>query len=281
MQTSKINRCGKDCADCTHRDECSGCGDVCYTVGCDINDCAEKRGHARCATCEDRTFCPTLRSAGLMFTHRAERVARDAELKVRRTEKAAALLKYFRPLFTLQIVSIIVGFISSMFLNDSVTEAVPTLKYVKAMISFVIGIVYVLILFGLSKVDGDYRKPALLMLISHVLTLVATPLGSLVGLLLTLPAAVLACYAMYLEYTVHSSVTSDYDVDISERWRFIRNLNVGCYAAMSLSIVFLPLLALLGALVVLAASIALVVAEVMMLVCLYRTIDALKFNLQQ
>ena len=143
-------------------------------------------------------------------------------------------------------------------------------------------VIYNLVLLKMSPAERRYRTAGICGMISAGMTVVLLLIpgsGESVAwtALLAFPAAIVAFAGEYYEYTGHAEVLSGVDLILSEKWRKLWRWYVGLLiaAVAGILILFMGLMAfavlIIGAVVILAAAIGILVVGILKLVYLYRT----------
>lgn len=268
--------CGKSCAECAHKEElnCPGClagPGKRYYGDCSLAKCCADRGHRTCETCQNSGHCGTYRSSASMPEQRIKR--RDAELAERKrvAKRAPILGKWLSVLFWLVIPSTV----ASLMTNENIASAVPALFIPGMILQALTVLAYVIILLQLSKLEPRYQTAAVCYLLGSGATILLNLFtgGENAGwtLLITIPAAIMSMVAKYNEFNAHSEVLVGVDSDLCYQWSLLWKWYIGCYAAILGSVLLIAIAALLGALVMLAAAIGIVVVSILEMVYLYKT----------
>lgn len=268
--------CGKSCAECAHKEElnCPGClagPGKRYYGDCSLAKCCADRGHRTCETCQNSGHCGTYRSRASMPEQRIKR--RDAELAERKrlAKRAPILGKWLSVLFWLVIPSTV----ASLMTNENIASAVPALFIPGMILQALTVLAYVIILLQLSKLEPRYQTAAVCYLLGSGATILLNLFtgGENAGwtLLITIPAAIMSMVAKYNEFNAHSEVLVGVDSDLCYQWSLLWKWYIGCYAAILGSVLLIAIAALLGALVMLAAAIGIVVVSILEMVYLYKT----------
>lgn len=140
-------------------------------------------------------------------------------------------------------------------------------------------LVYGGVLISMGKVCDSYKTAGLCMLVSSVLSIVSTFIfeeDSAGSLILTIPAAVLSLIAIYGEIQGHAEILTGIDDENANKWLQLWKWMIMAYGGLIGSMVLIVILLPVGAIVAVAASIALVVTAVMKIKYLYDMDNTLK-----
>ena len=277
-----MNPCLKNCGECKYQSECPGCRFNCEHGLCEIAKCASDRGHTACDTCTDRTFCPTLRSAPMMFRHRKEKAEAEAMAKEKRKADAEVMLRWLKPMFTVLLVGYIFGFIAGL-LPDIVP---PAVRYVTSGITAVFQILHAYYLKKLDSVKSRYGTAAKFLFIAaliniavNLLTIPGSTALNILGLAVNVVSSVMLLMSVYHEYNTHSDAVVDFDGELAEKWEKLWKWKIGAIIASILASVLSFILGLLAALVILGAVAVEFVIDILALVYLKRMICAVEWDL--
>ena len=269
--------CGKTCAECAQKEtmNCPGCktGPGRQLGGdCELAQCVRNKSHETCDTCIFRGNCGTLRGRDSMPDQRRRRIEAEQARQAAIARRAPVLGKWLWFLFWLIIPSTIASFMT----HETLGGAIPALFYPGQILNALCHLAYGGILRRLASEDDEYRTAGICSLIaggiSVLVALIAGPGETPTWtLLLTLPAAVVALFGEYKEFSAHANVLRDVDRDQSEKWLMLWKWNIGLYAGMLGCMLVLFIIPLLGALAILAAAIGMVVVGIVKLVYLYST----------
>ena len=272
--------CGKNCDECTYKEEldCPGCkqgpGNT-WKGDCKISSCCDDKGHENCETCSMKASCGTLSRKHMIPQERIKDRAADAAKQERIQKKALVLCKWFPILFWLSLAIVIGSFIS----NDTVVNLFPKFALVINSITLIIQIFYIIILFIISSESDMYKKSAIYKLAVVVVTAISSivllfiddpnGINILITFLMLLVAAIVAIYAEYLEYKGHSELLEEAEPNLSEKWDKLIKLYIICYAVIAANFI-LAFIPIIGELIVLAATVGSVIVEISKVVFIYR-----------
>ena len=143
------------------------------------------------------------------------------------------------------------------------------------IVGVVVSLFYGCILLRLSYATERYRKAGIYALVScgiAVATLLLSDYDSeYLSVLLVVVAAIISLIGEYNEYQGHAKVLVGADNALSQKWEDLWKWYIRCMLAIIGSVLLLVVFPLLGALLVLAGSIGLLIVEIMKLVFLYQT----------
>lgn len=269
--------CGKNCAECTHKEtlSCPGCkagpGRP-FSGDCSIAGCCRGKGHQECTTCEFRGNCGMFHSRYSMPQER--RKVMEAE-KVRTAElgkRAQVLGKWLWFLFWL----IIPGTIASFMTNKNMLGTIPSVYMLGQWLSVVCSLARGVIFVRLASEEDRYRTAGICVLVSGAVSaLIASVSGGGEAptwtLLISLLGAIASLVGEYNEFAAHSTVLTTLDYNQAEKWSSLWKWNIGMYGAVFGSILLMIISPILGLLVTLAAAIGLLIVSILKLVYLYKT----------
>lgn len=268
--------CGKSCAECISKEalSCPGCkagpGRQ-YGGDCELAKCCISKGHEVCETCGFRNTCGTFRSR----EHRPEYRRKKAETEALRiatiSKRAPVLGKWLWILFWLIIPSTIASILS----NERVAGMIPSFYIPGQILSAACSFAYGLILLRLASEERRYRAAGICRLTVAAASLLTTVIAgsaqaSAWTLLLAFLSVIAALVGEYNEFMAHAAVLSDVDAVWSEKWRVLWKWYIGSFCAMVGGPLVIWIASVLGALVLLAAAIGVIVVEIWKLVYLYR-----------
>lgn len=277
--------CGKSCADCSKKEElnCEGCrqgpGRL-YQSDCDIVTCCKSKGHENCETCSFKDKpCSVLSNSSRMPEMRiqkrrdeAVRLQRKQEVEERRqrelAHKSSVAGKWLWILFWLFVPSVVANILSM----DSMATAAPAVYMFGQILSAVCSVVYGIVLLQVVSLNDRYHTAGWCTIVGAVLYAFASIWnGANWTLVITIPASIVGLVGEYNEFTGHAEILMGVDQELSEKWVKLWKWDVGLLIATICCIVLVFISAVLGALVLLAATIGLGVVSIVKLVYLYRT----------
>ena len=269
--------CGKTCAECGRRDElnCPGCktgpGKP-YDGDCILAKCTRGKGHETCETCIYSSTCGTLRGREGMPDQRIRKIEAEKQRKAMLVKRAEVMGKWLWIMFWLMIGANVPALLS----NDYFAQHLPGLYLAGAICGLLFNLACCLILLKLGREYDGYRVAGILFLVGSVIsalrgtiTWVNPDANGLV--LLSLPAAVANIAATYQEYIAHSAVLNGVDDVLSEKWGALWRWYIRCYLGMIGCVVLMIFAPVLGAILLIADVIAMLVMSIMKIVYLYRT----------
>ncbi|MBQ4606204.1 MAG: DUF3795 domain-containing protein [Clostridia bacterium] len=266
------NYCGKDCGACTVREmeNCPGCSHIADFGGCEIASCCTEKGHESCATCTQRSWCPTVRKAVSMPKYRREKAESEQAAAQELRKEAAVMVKWCVPLFWLLLVLEAVGILETIFENT------PPMPYILTGISTLLFLMKAFFLLKLRPMADLYGKAAVFTLLTGMITGLSgfLPTDSMsLGLtfVISLPGAILSCFAIYYIYNAHADAVTMVDCELADKWRSLWKWTI-----LSLAMLVLPL-----PITILASAITICICGVLELVYLYRMIGAFRRYLDE
>lgn len=274
------NYCGKDCAACTYKEQlgCPGCAagpGKRFRGTCDLAKCCQEKGHRTCETCQIISHCGVYRGRERIPENRIKRrEAEQARLEAL-AQRAPGLYKWLSILFWLVIPSALAGILTT----DVLVQAIPALQLPGQILSFLCNLAYGGILLRLSREEGRYGTAGVVFIISGALSLLTDMLlGGHRGwvLVISIVTAILSMWGEYNEFMGHAGTLADADGELSEKWEKLWKWNIGITLSMLVSTILAGLAPLLMLLVLLAASIGMMVVDILKLVYLYRTAGAFR-----
>ena len=268
--------CGKDCELCVEREQtgCAGCQS--QRQLCTIAQCCVEKGHESCETCGFRGNCRKLLAKDRMSAYvrrqmEFQQLARDREAarEAEAARRAPVMVKWLKWIFWLIIVSNVIDLIGKL----------PALALACEVAKAVCGLGVAWALLQLQGEDGRYRTAAICVAIPLLLTLTVQLIsggGEVPGwtVVLTLPAAIISLVGEYHKCMAHSSVVGGVDSGLGEKWQKIWKWQVIALGSLIGSIVLMLIVPVLGALVAMAAAIAVLVVSIMEIVALYQSAEA-------
>lgn len=277
--------CGKDCQACSYKEQekCGGCRS--QRKDCTIAQCCVEKGHENCETCGFRGECYKLRGKDDMpaYIQRQQQIAeanerreaaRAAEAQRRQEElvrRAPIMAKWLSLIFWLLIVSNIVSLIGE----------IPGLALAGEIVATLCGLGCAWALLQLQGEDGRYRTAAICMVVPLAVSLVIAVISGggeapTWTLVLSLPATIVQLVGEYNKCHAHSSVVGGVDEALGAKWEKIWKWQIISLGSLAGSIVLLLIAPVLGALVAMAAAIAVLVVAIMEMVALYQSAQAFK-----
>lgn len=276
--------CGKNCDECTYKTElsCSGCqsgpGRV-LNGDCKLARCCREKGHEICETCSLKRNCGTWLDKGSIPKQRIERIQEEKEKQALIARRAPFLGKWIWILFWLIVPQVILNFMT----GDTMVALIPALEKPGEIGQILCAVIRVLILFVLSKEQMYYAFAAALGLASSAVSILEFVFGMediYVLIMLAVLQLVIVLVSEYYEYKAHADVVLIADGVISGQWDTYWNWNLYSCIGLIVGIVFLSLIPFIGALLTLASAIGILVAGFKKLVCLYRTAQVFRANVE-
>lgn len=265
--------CGKSCKECAQMEQslCQGCktgpGRK-FTGDCKLAACVQEKGHETCDTCGFHESCGKYRERYQVPEERRRYIEEEAVRKSLIAQRAVVLGKWLWVLFWL----VVPNTIGSFMANDFTKESVPLVYGAGELIQFVCNLAYGGILLKLATENEMYRTAGFCTLICCVVNGLAAGISADAGLslLISIPLAIVGMYGAYSEYMAHGAALEDVDFELSQKWgnlwKWYIGLNIGLICSA-----FLILIPFLGALIMLAVAIGLIVVSIVKLVYLYQS----------
>lgn len=260
--------CGKDCQICGYRAEtgCRGCLEQ-ASRECKLALCCRQKGHKTCASCTYNTQCGIYRGKDTAPQFRLAQKKAVLEYQQSLRAKGTAMTKWLWVLFWLFVPSAIA---------DVFSEWVPSLRTFGMGMSVACSIIYGAVLLKLASQEQNYRTAGILALVSAVFAVPALLIENpMAAAFIAIILAVLDLFSSYYEFGAHASVLEGVDNLLSEQWRKLWKWMIGATIALVIGVIFTIIV--IGALVALAAAIAILVIGILKLVYLYRTAQAFQY----
>ena len=268
--------CGKTCTECKKKEilSCAGCkqGPGRITGGdCRIAKCCREKGHQECGSCGFCETCPKLRGREHMPEYRLKAIEAEKCLAAQIAERAPVLGRWLWILFWL----IIPDTVAALLTNKPVVGWVPGLLIPGQILGAVSLFAYGIILLRLTPYEERYRTAGIFKLVGALMNVLACipffmkDAGWL--LVFGLIAVVVNPVSQCCEFTAHGVALSMLDNKLADKWTTLTKWYIGIYCVLIAAILLPALIPLIGALLVLAAAIGLVVVSIMKLVYLYGT----------
>ncbi len=272
--------CGKDCRECTDREEtdCPGClsgpGGR-YYKGCEIAVCCRTLHRTACEGCTSYDDCLKRKNSHIMPKLRAKREQEEKERIKARKRRAQFLKKWLWVIFLL----LIPRFVASSFTGEPVRSALPVLHYAGEAVLILCSVAKGLIYLRLSPFDRHMKEAGLYYIgIAGVelflLFLTGGRVADAVKILTLLPTMALELFCLYNECRGYSGITKEFDSELSEKWLKLWRFYGGSVGAGLLSIPVLLIFRSLGAIVLLASSLGTIVCSIWMLILQYKSAKA-------
>ncbi|MBO4873668.1 MAG: hypothetical protein J5496_09720 [Lachnospiraceae bacterium] len=269
--------CGKNCAECTEKEllNCPGCqagpGRK-YGGDCELAACCREKGHESCGTCAFRENCRKLLGREQQPKIRQRRIEAQQKREAEEAARRQFLGKWLWILFWLIVPATVAG----LFGNEYVSRASAPLYVFGQVLSAACSLAYALILLKLSAEEEHYRTAGICDLITVaagllILILFRGEKAPAWSLAITLPALFVRWAGEYNEYQGHSEILSGTDTVLQEKWLKLWKWYRGCMMSLLAGSLLVLAAPVLGALLVTAASIGIIVVDTVKLVYLYRT----------
>lgn len=273
--------CGKSCLNCSVKEEmnCPGCmnGPGMPIKGdCPIAVCCRDKGHNECTTCGLKTDCANFKSRGSQPEFRKENLKAEAEEKAYIAEYAPVMGKWFPILFWFMIIAN--G--SFIFTSTAVNESYPAFYLICSIITSVFTILYGLIFFRLASVHERYTIAGICAMINalyHIVESIVlrghTPTWFIVIILAAYISMIVEGYHFF---NATSDTLSGVDDYLSAKWSDLWKWYKWIMIAMISSVLLVLIIPILGALVLIASLIGIIVVDILKFVYTYKTGKAFK-----
>jgi len=269
--------CGKNCDECERAEElqCRGCKEwqTSCAAECDIANCCKSKMHDTCETCSGNSVCSKLSNRFTVPDSIMLRREREAAEKEKLKKNSAILGKWLWMMFWLIVPNAIASFLELEFFGKAV-------NLVGIVISAVCMLMYGLFMLKLQEVNDDYKSAALYTMAAAVINGVYSIIGGFtdigsIGLLFSIPAAIIGLIGAKKEYSSHAEVLFRVDHTLSEKWDKLWKMYVISIAA-TIGGAVLVLFGLIGLLITLAGVVLAVVVSIKQLIYLYNTAKLFK-----
>lgn len=277
--------CGKNCDDCTYREElsCTGCksGPGRLINGdCKLAVCCYEKSHETCETCELKRNCGKWIDRGNMPQQRIDRRREEEEKQALIARRAPFLGKWLWVLFWVTIASHVLNFLS----DNTIISLFSALEMPVLVGIYICRLFIVYILFVISKEHYFYKSAAIFTGVCLVISMLFEFLPEDQIWLLLLSAiiqSIIALVAEYYEYKANAEVILVVEGRLFGQWDNYWNWNIYSSIGIVASLVLVLLFTSLGSLLMLASSVGIVVARVKKIICMYRSAEAFRAKAQQ
>lgn len=271
--------CGKDCQVCSRREEllCPGCkfGPGHPMCGdCDLAGCVRRKGLETCDTCSYRPNCSLMRSREEMPEKRQRKREQEQRRREAIAKKAPILGKGLWILFWLVVPNVI----GVLMCIDIVAERFPWVYTAGVILQNAVTVAYSLILLWMGSQVDRYRTAGICGLIAFGISFIQAVTDSVgLNMLLRLPGIVMPLVYEYQEYAAHSDALLGVENTLANRWKVLWRWNLAGYCALVVGVFLVGFfLSLLGALLLLAAAVGMIVLAVLKMVFLFRSAELLR-----
>lgn len=268
--------CGKSCEICPrHGSECPGCRELPQNERCVIAECCCAAGHDDCSVCVFSASCGKLADRQETRPRRFMPVA-GVDENVR--ANAAQTAKLLKTIFWLNIVNLVISFISNLDKSGTLLWLTVATMVLSAGVTITYGIT----LLRLSGMSRQYRRAGILCFVSIALVVIVSVAVQInpwntsyytLPLLASIAADVLTAV---FEYNGHEELMSTVDARLSHRWRllWIWNLVLIFVALASIIVVFIAMF--LGLAAALFAAFGALAVTIISLVSLWQSAQAVQ-----
>ena len=272
--------CGKDCLNCSYKEElnCSGCKQGPGRVidgDCKLARCCRDKGHETCETCLNKRNCGMWLDKGSMARQRKEMLEEKAKDEEERTRVAQALAKWVSFLFWMVIPMELCSFL----FNEKLLELFPALELPGMVCPILLRLVYAGLLLKMSAVWPEYKRASVYLFCLSGVNLIGIFLPALpngLDMLIAIPEAILGMVAMYYEYMAHAELIARYDLELSENWHKIWKWTWRALVGIFGGALFTAIAGIVGLIFMLVCVGFLVAASVLKYVYLYRMMKIFK-----
>lgn len=264
--------CGKCCETCIHRETlgCTGCKCDSYTPRvCEIARCCREKGHWNCNSCQFVEGCYRRQQREHISANRQRQVLLERQELERLSKRAGQMGNWLWLLFWLMIPTWIGNFLT----GETVEKLFSGLYWAGVVILVGCYIGKGVILFKLAPASRHYRICAWMYVGSVMLEVgVALIPDERIANIVTLIACIPSLLYLYHYYHGHMDVLSGYKNGLKEKWEKLWKWYLICYLGGIIGGALLAFIVSgLGALIVLAGSIGVLVLSVMEIIYLYQT----------
>lgn len=178
------------------------------------------------------------------------------------------LAEGFRYLFWVGIL----GFLVNGLTNEELVAVFPGLYLPGQIVSIGYCAGYGAIFWKMQETNDKYRVAGICQMVLAVLSALTVFVlkGEVWTMILLILTSVVGLVGEYHEYTAHAEVLEPVDGVLSQKWSRLWKWNVGLLLSMLGSIVVTAIIPIIGAFVLLGATIGLIVVGVLYLVYLYQ-----------
>ena len=272
--------CGKSCATCSNRinHNCPGCkegpGHQRSSV-CEIAQCCRTKALDGCHNCGRNVTCNKFKSKESGTENRMSRYSDEKYERDLLLVQVPLMAHWLKILFWL----IIPSTLSSLMTYDAVVELFPFLYGPGLVLNALSKVCYGYILMRLASECSEYRTAGICLLIAGAVDFLITsslPVGNHWSLLLTVLTSFIAFVGEYNEMSAHDFMLIKVDFAQSEKWTKLRKWYTTIFMISMFSLLLTMIIPMVGAILALIASAAMIVITVLKLRCRYRSADIFK-----
>lgn len=267
--------CGRSCEKCLKKValNCPGCrvGPGKPVFGdCELAQCCMEKKHSTCQTCVAHHSCALYNNRSNLAELRMKRRSEEDRRQKEKAEHARIMARWLTVLFWLFLPNLI-GSVLSKYISS---YAQPGIVFFGDILIIASGFVYCIVLFCMSRYEDAYKKSALYLLITCLIssfTLFIGHDGWALALLVGIGAVVFDMLSVYHEFYAHATFFEDVDLDISYNWKLLWKLylivNCCIYGSIFVAVLAAPF-AVVTIVIGLAGG---VLVAVLRLILLYRS----------
>ena len=272
--------CGKSCATCSNRinRNCPGCKEGPghqRSSSCEIAQCCRTKALDGCHNCGRNGTCNKFKSKESGTENRMSRYSDEKYERELLLVQVPLMAHWLKILFWL----IIPSTLSSLMTYDAVVELFPFLYGPGLVLNALSKVCYGYILMRLASECSEYRTAGICLLIAGAVDFLITsslPVGNHWSLLLTVLTSFIAFVGEYNEMSAHDFMLIKVDFAQSEKWTKLRKWYTTIFMISMFSLLLTMIIPMVGAILALIASAAMIVITVLKLLCLYRSADIFK-----
>lgn len=272
--------CGKSCATCSNRinRNCPGCKEGPghqRSSSCEIAQCCRTKTLDGCHNCGRNGTCNKFKSKESGTENRMSRYSDEKYERDLLLVQVPLMAHWLKILFWL----IIPSTLSSLMTYDAVVELFPFLYGPGLVLNALSKVCYGYILMRLASECSEYRTAGICLLIAGAVDFLITsslPVGNHWSLLLTVLTSFIAFVGEYNEMSAHDFMLIKVDFAQSEKWTKLRKWYTTIFMISMFSLLLTMIIPMVGAILALIASAAMIVITVLKLLCLYRSADIFK-----
>lgn len=272
--------CGKSCATCSNRinRNCPGCKEGPghqRSSSCEIAQCCRTKALDSCHNCGRNGTCNKFKSKESGTENRMSRYSDEKYERDLLLVQVPLMAHWLKILFWL----IIPSTLSSLMTYDAVVELFPFLYGPGLVLNALSKVCYGYILMRLASECSEYRTAGICLLIAGAVDFLITsslPVGNHWSLLLTVLTSFIAFVGEYNEMSAHDFMLIKVDFAQSEKWTKLRKWYTTIFMISMFSLLLTMIIPMVGAILALIASAAMIVITVLKLLCLYRSADIFK-----
>lgn len=272
--------CGKSCIDCTHKEalQCPCCkhgpGKK-YQESCDIAKCARDRSPDGCMVCSNAERCAILKRKEMMSVDRIKKLEKEQAQKDFMKQHVDVLMLPLRAMFWIYIVENI----RSLLFAESVLGRFPVCYTIGQILAVTTSVVIIFFLLRMRSVNPLYRSAALgaaAFAVCQIISLILTALDAhtAIKFIVSLAGTGASITRIYYEYTAYSEDMTLFDTELAEKWSKLKLLAILSYVGFYGGLLIAQMFALIGALMLIAGVICMLIVLIKELYYRYLTAEA-------